>query len=41
MNVTNDKIKHRQLQKEDRPQMVSAEQREYAGVCAGQRSGSG
>lgn len=37
MNVTNDKIKHRQLQNEGHPQKISAEQREYAEVCAGQR----
>lgn len=37
MNGTNDKIKHRQLQNEGHPQMVSAEQREYAEVCACQR----
>ena len=34
MNVTKDKMKHRQPRKEGHPEKVSAEQREYAEACA-------
>jgi hypothetical protein len=34
MNVTNDRLKNRQLHTEDYQQMVSVEQREYAEVFA-------
>ena len=34
MNVTKDKMKHRQPYKEGQPEKVSAEQREYAEACA-------
>ena len=37
MNVTENKIKDRQLQKEDYPQKVSAEQKEYVEVSKGSR----
>ena len=37
MNVTESRIKNRQLHIEDYLQMVSAEQREYAEVSAHQR----
>ncbi len=37
MNVTNGRFKDRQLHNEDYPQMVSAEQKEYAEVSACQR----